>query len=138
MGASQGVEQAVIAYFPDRAVARHLALALIRHRKACARNHQPYPSALAELERAASEAAGVPGRLGADGGNRPESDGNSGQTGPSVLSQRQVAAVLGIHPRTVRRMLDRGELQPVYIGSRRRVARESLQFVVPDLGPDTS
>jgi excisionase family DNA binding protein len=51
---------------------------------------------------------------------------HAGTDGCELLSQQQVAAVLGVHPRTVGRMLDRGDLPAVPAGRRRRVARRAL------------
>ena len=119
----------MIAFFPDRATARHLVLALVRHRKMCAATGRPYPSALAELERAASEAASVTGPLGAEGGDQALVVANDAKNG-YVLTQRQAAAALGVHPRTIRRMLERDELRAIPVGGRRRVARASLEEFV--------
>lgn len=47
---------------------------------------------------------------------------------PSRLrSVTEVAELLGVHPRTVRRLIDRGDLAALRIGRSRRVSEQDLQ-----------
>ena len=67
-------------------------------------------------------------------------------TAPLLLTLERAAEALSVSPRTVRRLLDAGELAPVRIGRSLRVSAESLRRYVdraipeshthPSAGPD--
>lgn len=116
----------------DRATAGHLAVAIELYRRSLDRNGTQPPSALVDLQHLAIEVArsgegDAPGRTGACEDAAPRSDPSrsyAGRDDRQLLTQKDAAEVLGVHPRTVRRWLDTGDLGSVTVGSRRRIPRQ--------------
>lgn len=122
-------ERVLFAASLDATLAAHLAVALARHREELARSGRPRPTGLVDLEALAVEIArDARGQTGTGGDSQVDAAAGSAYNGRhELLSQREAAEVLGVSPRTIRRMLDRQELAGVPVGGRRRVRRADLE-----------
>jgi excisionase family DNA binding protein len=122
--------RAVIVLALDPATAGHLAVAIRRHRAHLRSNGHLVPAGLAELEAAAVQVVRDKSRQTATVGDSavaPADDTqHAGERGCEPLTIGQVAAALSVHPRTVGRMLDRGDLPAVTVGRRRRIPQPAL------------
>jgi excisionase family DNA binding protein len=58
----------------------------------------------------------------------------SNVTGPKFLTTAQVAAILGVHVDTVRKMIGQGRIKAVNVGSKGRPAYRVPSSAVLDLG----
>ncbi|MBA2240798.1 MAG: helix-turn-helix domain-containing protein [Solirubrobacterales bacterium] len=116
----------------DRTTAGHLAVAIELHRRHLERADKPCPPGLIDLQHAAIEA----GRGATDDDNKGDTVPELAKTGGDVLTQRKAAEILGLSARTIGRMLDRGELEGVTVGSRRRVLGRGLDRFAVGRGRD--
>lgn len=114
----------------NRTLAGHVVLALRAHRKRLAREGHLFPSGIFDLEKYLESVAKgeVSPSVTFDLTDRPPGS----YAGPDgYLTQRAAARALGgVHPRTVSRMLNRGELEPVIVAGKRRVSRASVDALL--------
>ena len=118
----------------DPETAGHLALAIRAHRERLARAGFARPPQLAEIELLAEQVAksgGAPDRSRQEptGADTDLTDDLAGPYGGEheLLAQKDAADLLGVAPRSVERMLDRGELRGVTVAGRRRVTRREVE-----------
>ena len=109
----------------DEWTAAHAAAAIRAHRGAMRRGGHPVPGALADLEQALTAAA-------KRGQSRtvpavPDVSADAAPMNALTLTYDQAATLLGRSARTVRRMVDRGDLEAVRVGGRRMVRRADVE-----------
>ena len=73
----------------------------------------------ANAEGAKTPAAGV-------APSRPQSQPSGATTAPALLTTQEAAELLHVHPRTVQRLVERGELAAVHVGAAVRFDRTDL------------
>jgi excisionase family DNA binding protein len=131
------VAQIALALAFDQELAFHVWRALLLYRDWLPNQGYVRPpgfvDVLMAVERAAKGHSGSEGTFGDASG---EAVGPAACTGPrEVFNQTEAAKVLGVSPRTVRRMIDRGEIQTVPRGARRRVPRAELSRLISSSAP---
>lgn len=118
----------------DRETAGHLAVAIALHRRTLDRSGHACPPGLVDLQHFATEIGQGNGQTGVDGGSGGDTGRGGSHTAPDghgdLLTQRQAAGALGIHPRTLRRWLDRGEVEGVPVAGRRWIPRTELDRLI--------
>lgn len=100
----------------DDVTRAHLAAAIAAHQAALRRNGIPVPASVRELAQA----------LAKDGQARPAFDDNGepGDAGPMeklAVDYRDAGAMVGVSDRTVRRLVQRGDLPAVDLAGCRRI-----------------
>jgi excisionase family DNA binding protein len=129
----------------DAELARHLVIALGRHRRWCREQRVPMPAALDELvevlgasvRASAQERAVVPAANGGQirpdpanvvaGVDRCGGGPDPAPVTPLTVDYATAGARLGRSARTVRRMVADGQLVPVVVGGRRRIRVADLE-----------
>lgn len=121
----------------DPLTASHIALALDNHRGWCRSNLRPYPPELSELVLMLTEAArsGQERPTSADAVDSAAGDGHGRKT-KLLLTVEEVAEVLNVGVRTVRRLTDAGDLPSITVGRSRRIHADDLNDYLDDLRAD--
>jgi excisionase family DNA binding protein len=114
---------AVVAVELDASSRRHLARAVESHRRWCRETGHAFPAQLEEFARFLA-------RNGQERTNLP-ADSTTVDTppmAPIALTYREAGALLSVGERTIRRLVDKGELPAITVGGprTRRIRREDL------------
>ncbi len=119
---------------PARDVLAHLALALARHEKACARDRICVPAELVAVREFLTAAATTRQDATPFAAPAPPADADT-VTDKLLLTKRETAALLGVSVRTVERLVSSGSLSPVRVSGSVRILRADLDTYLTTLHP---